>query len=98
MRAFAPLALLFVSWASFAGNEDPILVTLNELKTHYRKREIGEAANALKKLNELAAAPELVEARERLLPALTFYTAVIRFELRDEAGSREAVERYLRLQ
>jgi GWxTD domain-containing protein len=80
------------------GAEDPILTTLNEMKTHYRKHEIGEASAALKRLNELAAVPENAAARERLLPVLSFYTGVIRFELHDEAGAREAFERYLRLQ
>lgn len=97
VRAAVALAILVVSAAAPAA-DDPILVTLNELKTHYRKREIGEAAGALRRLNELAAAPEFAAARERLLPVLSFYTGVIQFELKDEAGARVALERYLMLQ
>ena len=96
-RAAVALAILAASAVANAA-DDPVLVTLNELKTHYRKHEIGEAEAALRRLNELAAAPEFAPARERLLPVLSFYTAVIQFELRDEAGARLALERYLGFQ
>jgi GWxTD domain-containing protein len=94
--AFA-LALLAASAVARAA-DDPILITLNEVKAHYRKHEIGEAAAALRRLNELASAPEFAAARDRLLPVLSFYTGVIQFEQRDEAGARLALERYLGLQ
>jgi GWxTD domain-containing protein len=97
VKAALALAILAASAVAHAA-DDPILITLNELKTHYRKHEIGEAAAALRRLNELAAAPEFAAARDRLLPVLSFYTGVIQFELRDEAGARLALERYLGLQ
>ncbi len=96
-RALVALAILAASAVARAA-DDPILVTLNEVKTHYRKHEIGEAAEALKRLNELAAAPEFAAARDRLLPVLSFYKGLIQFELRDEAGARVGVERFLGLQ
>ena len=96
-RALVALTILAASAVARAA-DDPILITLNELKTHYRKHEIGEAAAALKRLNELAAAQEFAAARDRLLPVLSFYTGVIQFELRDEAGARVGVERFLGLQ
>ncbi|MCM3877700.1 MAG: GWxTD domain-containing protein [Thermoanaerobaculia bacterium] len=91
------MALLAASAVARAA-DDPILITLNEVKTHYRKHEIGEAAAALRRLNELAAAPEFAVARDRLIPVLSFYTGAIQFELRDEAGARLALERYFGLQ
>ncbi len=97
LEAALALALLAAPAVARAA-DDPILVTLNEVKAHYRKREIGEAAAALRRLNELAAAPEFAPARDRLLPVLSFYTGVIQFEQRDEAGARLALERYLGLQ
>ncbi len=68
------------------------------MKAHYRKHEIGEAEAALRRLNELAAAPEFTAARERLLPVLSFYTGVIQFERHDDAAARLALERYLGFQ
>jgi hypothetical protein len=97
VKAALALAILATSAVAHAA-DDPILITLNEVKAHYRKHEIGEAAAALRRLNELAAAPEFAAARDRLLPVLSFYTGVIQFELRDEAGARLALERHLGLQ
>lgn len=97
VKAALALAILAASAVAHAA-DDPILITLNEVKAHYRKHEIGEAAAALRRLNELAAAPEFAAARDRLVPVLSFYTGVIQFELRDEAGARLALERYLGLQ
>ena len=95
--AVIALAILAASAIASAA-DDPILITLNEVKAHYRKHEIGEAATALRRLNELAAAPEFAAVRERLLPVLSFYTGIIQFEQHDEAGARVALERYLGLQ
>lgn len=93
------LALFVLMTAAVArAADDPILLTLNELKTYYRKHEIDKAAAALRRLNELAAAPEFAAARERLVSVLSFYTGVIQFELRDEAGARVALENFLSLQ
>lgn len=91
------LALVSAPGVLFAA-DDPILATLNDLKAHHRKREISQAAADLKRLNELAAQPEFAATRERLVPVISFYSGVIQFELRDEAGARVALENFLRLQ
>ena len=79
-------AALVLALPSARANEDPILLTLNEVKTHYRNHRIGEAYTALKRLSELAAAPQFEAVRERLLPALSFYTGAIKFEMRRSLG------------
>lgn len=79
-----------------AADADPLLVTLNEVKARYRNREYGEAQAALKRLSELAAAPQFEAVRDRIVPAILFYDAAVRFELRDEARARDAVEAYLK--
>ena len=97
LRAAVALALAAAP-AVLRAADDPIFSTLNEMKAHYRKREIGEAAADLKRLNELAALPQYAAARERLVPVLSFYTGAILFDLRNEAGARVALETFLRLQ
>lgn len=78
------------------AQDDPLLVTLNEVKARYRNGEWGEAMVALRRLSELAAAPEREAVREKILPALSFYTGAVKYELRDEAGARDSFETYLR--
>lgn len=95
----AALAVFILGAPAVARSaDDPVLLALNELKTYYKKHDVEKAAAALRRLNELAAAPEFAPARERLVPVLSFYTGVIQFERHDEAGARLALERFLSLQ
>lgn len=90
-------SLLAVVPLRAAADADPLLVTLNEVKSRYRNKEYGEAQAALKRLSELAASPQFEAVREKIVPAICFYDAALRFELRDEAHAREAAEAYLKL-
>ncbi len=90
------LPVLFA--ARLRAAEDPVLETLVEAKTAYRTRRWTDAEIALRRLLELAAAPEREAALQKILPAYHFYSAAVSWELKDEERARRELARYFEFQ
>jgi len=96
------LAFWFLLTVLFAARlraaDDPVLETLVEAKTAYRARRWADAEIALRRLLELAAAPEREAALQKILPAYHFYAAAVAWELKDEERARKELARYFEFQ
>lgn len=80
-----------------AVEDDPVLVTLQQVKTSYRDKKYPQAEDALRHLAELAAAPEREAARPMILPALHFYSAAVAFAQKDEDRARASLRQFFAL-
>jgi GWxTD domain-containing protein len=84
--------------ARLPAAEDPVLQTLLEAKTAYRAKRWGDAEAALRRLVELAAAPERESVLPKILPVYHFYSAAVAWELKDEDRARKELARYFEFQ
>jgi GWxTD domain-containing protein len=98
LRLAFGLLLTLLLTARLRAAEDPVLQTLAETKAAYRAKRWGDAESALRRLLELASAPEREPALPRILPAYHFYRAAIAWEQKDEARARKELARYFEFQ
>ncbi len=84
--------------APLPASEDPVLQTLVQVKSAYRTKRWADADLALRRLLELAAAPEREPALPRILPVYHFYSAAVAWELKDEERARKELARYFEFQ
>lgn len=88
------LATLSLVSLPIAGGNDPVLETILEVKGHYRAKRFEDADGALRRLNELLAAPERAGVRERALPVYHFYSAAVAWERKEQDRAREQILRF----
>ena len=98
-RSLAALAL----WGTTLGGaaqaaEDPLQVTLFQVKAAYRTKRYDDAERLLHQLLELASAPEREAVRSRVLPAYHFYAAAVAYEKHDEERARTELSRFFDFQ
>lgn len=101
LRLASRFVVLFVAIplvGPLSAAEDPVLQTLVETKAAYRAKRWGDAESALRRLLELAAAPEREAALPRILPAYHFYAAATAWELKDTERARRELGRYFEFQ
>lgn len=79
-------------------SDDPILVTLIQVKSSYKAKRFDDAEIALRQLNELLTAPEREAVRPRVLPVYHFYAAAVAWEKKDEPRAKEELQRFLSFQ
>jgi GWxTD domain-containing protein len=78
--------------------DDPLQTTLFDVKAAYRAKRWDDAERALRRLLELATAPEREAVRPRILPAYHFYAAAVAYERHDEERARTELSRFFDFQ
>jgi GWxTD domain-containing protein len=98
-RLFALVALGVTLLAGRApATEDPLQSTLFAVKAAYKAKRYDAAEQSLRRLLELAAAPEREAVRSRVLPAYHFYAAAVAYERHDEERARTELSRFFEFQ
>ena len=91
------LAALLAAGSSRAAN-DPLLLALLETKKAYHEKRWDDADDALKRILELAAAPEREPVLPKILPAYYFYSAAVAWAKKDETRARDELAHYFEYQ
>ena len=81
-----------------ASANDPLQTTLFDVKAAYKAKRWDDAERSLRRLLELATAPEREAVRPRILPAYHFYAAAVAYEKHDEERARVELSRFFDFQ